>query len=287
MKNNKWFYLILLSLIWGSSFILMKKALIGLNPIEIGAFRILIAGVILLFIGIKRLKSIEKKLWKPLAIVAFIGTFFPVFLFSYAISEIDSGIAAVLNSLTPIITMLLGAFFFNFSFTKKQVTGIVLGLFGTLILLYRSAIENPSKEYQYAFLILIAACGYGFSVNFLKRKLSTIDSLSITTATFTMLLLPAMIVLIFSGFFNNEFSAETLYTSLGYVFLLAAFGTSMAMLLFYRLVQISSPVFSTSVTYLITVVAVIWGVLDGEKISAIQFLASIGIIAGVIMAQRK
>lgn len=287
MINNKWFLLMVLSITWGSSFILMKKALIGLTPVEIGAFRILIAGVILLIIGLNKLKSIEKKFWKPLLVVAFAGTFFPVFLFSYAISEIDSGIAAVVNSLTPIITMVFGSFFFNFSFTKRQVFGILLGLSGTLTLLYQSAVANPSKNQLYALLILLATCGYAFSVNYLKQKLASVDSLSISTATFGMLLIPAFGVLLSSGFFTKDISDSAVYTSLSYVFILAAFGTSMAMLFFYRLVQISSPVFSTSVTYLITVVAVVWGVIDGEKLSFTQCMAAIVVISGVFLAQKK
>ena len=119
MKNIKWLYLIVLALTWGSSFILIKKALIGFDPIEIGALRIIISGILLFFIGFKKLKYIEKKYWKPLFIVAIFGTFFPVFLFSYAITEIDSSIAAVLNSLTPLITMVLGVLFFQLFFLKK------------------------------------------------------------------------------------------------------------------------------------------------------------------------
>lgn len=287
MKNKKWFYLIILAITWGSSFILLKKALLGLNPVEIGAFRILIAGILLFAIGFKRLKKIEKSYWKPLGIVAIFGTFFPVFLFSYAITEIDSGIAAVLNSLTPLITMVLGFFFFDFSFTKKQVIGIIIGLFGTLTLLYQSALENPTKNYWYALCILIAATGYAFSVNYIKRKLSDLDSVSITSATFTLLLIPAFLILVLSGFTKKSLSDPILYTSLGYVFILAAIGTSMAMLLFNKLIQISSPVFSASVSYLITVVAVIWGIIDGEKLSVLQCLAAVVIILGVFLAQKK
>ena len=287
MKNIKWLLLFILALTWGSSFILIKKALIGLSPVEIGALRIIFAGVILFFIGFKKLKSIQKKFWKPLAIVAIFGTFFPVFLFSFAITEIDSGIAAVLNSLTPLITMVLGVLFFNFSFSKKQVLGVFIGLFGTLILLYHSAIQNPSKNYFYAALIFIAATGYAFSVNYIKTQFKKLDSVSITSATFTFLIPPAFLVLLFSGFFEKNIFEETTYTSLGYVFILAALGTSMAMLLFNKLIQMSSPVFSASVSYLITVVAVIWGVIDGEKVTFIQLIAAVLIIWGVVIAQKK
>lgn len=283
----KWLLLFILSLTWGSSFILIKKALIGLTPMEIGALRIIFAGIILFFIGFKKFKYIDKKYWKPLFIVAIFGTFFPVFLFSYAITEIDSSIAAVLNSLTPLITMALGVLFFNFSFAKKQVLGIFIGLFGTLILLYHSALENPTKNHFYALLIFIAATGYAFSVNYIKRKFKDLDAVSITSATFTMLIPFAFAVLCFSDFFAKDLTEKVNYTALGYVLILAAIGTSMAMLLFNKLIQISSPLFSTSVSYLITLVAVTWGVLDGEKVTLVQGIAAALIIWGVIIAQKK
>ena len=287
MKNIKWLYLIVLALTWGSSFILIKKALIGFDPIEIGALRIIISGILLFFIGFKKLKYIEKKYWKPLFIVAIFGTFFPVFLFSYAITEIDSSIAAVLNSLTPLITMVLGVLFFSFSFSKKQILGIFIGLFGTLLLLYGNALENPNQNHFYALLILIAATGYAFSVNYLKKKFKNLDALSITSATFSMLVPLACIALLFTDFFAKDFSEKINYTSLGYVCILAAIGTSMAMILFNKLIQISSPLFSASVSYLITLVAVIWGVLDGEKLTLVQCLAALLIIWGVVIAQKK
>jgi drug/metabolite transporter (DMT)-like permease len=287
MKNIKWILLLILSLTWGSSFILIKKALIGLSPIEIGALRIIFAGIILCIIGFKKFKHIEKKYWKPLFIVAVIGTFFPIFLFSYAITEIDSSIAAVLNSLTPLITMILGVLFFNFEFSKKQVIGVFIGLLGTLILLYNSAIDNPTKNYFYALLIFIATTGYAFSVNYLKKKFKELDTLSITASTFTMLIPFAFIVLCFSDFFNKDFTEKVNYTSLGYVVILATVGTSIAMLLFNKLIQISSTIFSASVSYLITLVAVIWGVLDGEKLTIIQCFSAVLIIWGVVIAQKK
>lgn len=287
MKNFKWLLLFILSLTWGSSFILIKKALLGFSPMEIGALRIIFAGIILFFIGIKKFKHIDKKHWKPLFIVAIFGTFFPVFLFSYAITEIDSSIAAVLNSLTPLITMVLGVFFFNFSFSKKQALGVFIGLFGTLLLLYQNALANPTKNHLYAFLIFIAATGYAFSVNYLKKKFKDLDTVSITSATFTLLIPFAIIVLSFSGFFERDLTEKINYTSLGYVIILAAIGTSMAMLLFNKLIQISSPVFSASVSYLITLVAVAWGVFDGEKLGWTQCLAAGLIIWGVVIAQKK
>ncbi len=287
MKENKWAYLLLLSFVWGSSFILMKKALLGLSPIEIGAFRILIAGSILMFVGAKKIVHIQKKHWKPLFLVAFTATFFPGFFFAFAVSQIDSSVSAILNSLTPLITMLIGFSFFGFSFSKRQVFGVFVGLVGTLLLIVKSAEINPHQHYEYALLIFLSSIGYAYSLNMIKTKLSDLDALSITVGCFAVLMLPALLVLVFSGFFNDLVWTSEASESLFYVSLLAIVGTAMAKVLFNRLVQISSPVFSSSVTYLITVVAVAWGMWDGERLSLYQLFSVVIIFAGVYLVNKK
>ncbi|WP_208021517.1 DMT family transporter [Flavicella sediminum] len=287
MKENKWLYLIVLSLMWGSSFILMKKALLGLSPIQIGALRILVAGFVLLAFSYKKVLKIKKKHWMPIAQVGFIASFFPAFFFAFAIHEIDSSVSAILNSLTPLITMLLGALFFNFVFQKKQIVGVFVGLLGTLMLIAYGMQVNPEQNYAYALLIFIASIGYALGMNIVKSKLLDIDALSITAGSFTLLIPPAFVILCFSGFFEVDFSNELVQESFGYIVLLALLGTTIAKVLFNKLVQISSPIFSSSITYLITVVAVAWGVLDGERLSLYQFF-SIGVIfLGVFLVNKK
>lgn len=287
MKENKWVYLVILALMWGSSFILMKKALVGLSPLQAGAFRILIAAVILISIGYRKIKMISKIQWKYIAIVAFTATFFPVFLFSYAISEIDSSVSAILNSLTPLITMFIGVLFFSYQFSRKQVIGILVGLVGTIMLIVEGAELNPNQNYYYAILIFIASTGYAFSLNVLKKRLGDLDALSITVGCFVLLFIPATMVLLFSGFFEDDIYTKQVALSIGYVSLLAIFGTAIAKVMFNKLVQISTPIFSSSVTYLITVVAVSWGFVDGEKLSLYQVFSILIIFLGVYMVNKK
>jgi drug/metabolite transporter (DMT)-like permease len=287
MKENKWLYLVVLSLMWGSSFILMKKALIGLTPLQAGAFRMLIAGAILISVGYKKIKYISKTQWKYIGVVAFTATFFPVFLFSYAISEIDSSVSAILNSLTPLITMFIGVLFFGYTFSRKQIWGVLIGLLGTVMLIVKGAEMNPGQNYYYAILIFIASMGYAYSLNVLKKRLSDLDALSITVGCFVLLFIPAALVLFTTGFFSGDFTNSKVAASLGYISLLAIFGTAIAKVLFNKLVQISTPVFSSSVTYLITVVAVCWGFIDGEKLSLYHLLSIIIIFLGVYMVNKK
>ncbi|NVJ89966.1 MAG: EamA family transporter [Flavobacteriaceae bacterium] len=286
-QNEKWFYLILLSLVWGSSFILMKKALIGLSPIQVGAFRMLIAGSFLLAIGFKSLKKIQKKHYKYILYTALLGTFFPVFLFAYAVNGIDSSIASILNSLTPFNTFIIGVLAFSLAFKKEQLIGITIGLAGTIILILKGADLNPDQNYWFSLLVVVASIGYALNVNIVKKHLSDLSALSIVAGNFLLLIIPAFIVLIFTGFFSDFKYTTTNLESLGYVTVLAIFGTGIAKVFYNKMVHLATPVFASSVTYLIPIVAVFWGVLDGEKLSIIQLLAAVLILLGVYLLNRN
>lgn len=288
MGHNKlrWIYLFLLSLIWGSSFILMKYALIGLTALQVGALRILITAVFLLLIGFKRIFKIKKRHWYYLMLNGFIGSFFPAFLMSYTVEKMDSSVVSILNSLTPLNTLIFGAIVFGFGFRKRQLIGVLIGLAGTLLLVLKGAELNPNQDYFYSSFILIASICYALNINILKKYLHDLDALSITVANFIILIIPTLILLSLTGFFSTFEVNESSLKGLFYLSILAIFGTGLAKLMFNRLIQISSPIFSSSVTYIIPMVAITWGVLDGEKISLIQVIAAIIILAGVYMVNR-
>lgn len=286
--NKKWIFLIVLSLIWGSSFILMKKALIGLTPIQLGALRIIISGIFIFAFGFYKLKTVSKTEWKWIIISGFLGTFFPAFLFAMAITEIDSSIASILNSLTPLNTILIGFAVFKIVSTKQQVSGVVLGFLGTSLLIGAGAKLNPDQNYFYAGLVLIATIFYAFNINIIKSHLQKVNALAIATGHFAAVFLPALSVLFLSGFFNREVLYQPeLKMSLVYVTILSIFCTAIAKVIFNKLVQISTPVFASSVTYLIPVVALFWGVLDGETFGLLEGIASTLIFLGVYMANRR
>ncbi len=287
-KDNKWVYLIILSLIWGSSFILIKKALIGLTPLQLGSLRIIISGIILFFAGFKSLKNLSKNTIKWLIISGFLGTFFPAFLFAYAETEIDSAIASILNSIVPINTIILGIVAFKIFSTKRQIIGVIVGFMGTLLLIANGASINPDQNYWYAVLVIIATVMYALSVNIIKRHLQNVPAITIAVGNFAAIIIPAIIVLIYSGFFTSEvIQAPELPMSLFYIVLLSLFGTAIAKVFFNKLVQISTPVFASSVTYLMPIVAVIWGLLDGEGFGVWQIIATLIILLGVYLANAK
>jgi len=286
-KNTRWFYLLILALVWGSSFILMKKALNGLTPIQVGALRVIITAIALLLVGYKSLSTIKKQHWWPLFLTAMLGTFFPVFLFAYAVSVIDSSITSILNSLTPLNTLIVGFLVFGLTFKRHQVFGVLIGFLGTAILIFKGAELNPNQNYIYAALPIISSIGYAFNVNIIKKSLSDLSGLAITVGNFVLIIIPAFIVLWFSDFFQTYEPTKAINSSLIYLTILAVLGTAFAKTLFNNLIQISSPLFATSVTYLIPIVAVFWGILDHENLSVLQLIAGIIILLGVYLANRK
>lgn len=288
LKNLKWIYLCLLALIWGSSFILIKKGLVGLSALQVGSLRSIFAALFLLLIGIRSLRHIKPSQWKWIAFSGFFGTFFPAYLFSIAETEIDSAIVSILNSTTPLLSMLLGIFLFGASFVKRKFIGVLVGLTGTTGLILSGAAVNPDQNYAYALLVVLASLFYGMNANVIKTHLQNIPPLAITTGNFLIILFPALGVLAWTGFFSIEnFAAPEVSLSLFYVAILGIIGTGAALIVFNKLIQISDPIFSTSVTYLIPIVALFWGILDGEQFAFIQLLSGFVILIGVMIVNSK
>jgi len=286
--NIKWIYLIILSIIWGSSFILIKKSLLGLTPYQLGALRTIITGIILLVAGFYSLKEIPKDKWKWLFISGLLGSFIPAFFFAIAETEIDSAVTSILNSLVPLNTILLGFAVFKITSTKRQVLGVIIGFIGTAILITKGSELNPNQNYYYAIFVIASTLMYATNVNIIKRYLQDIRPLAIAAGNYVFILIPALIVLFFTDFFKTEtFQHPEFINSIIFVTILSVFGTAMAKVIFNKLVQISTPVFASSVTYIMPVVALIWGILDGESFSLIQGLATLIILAGVYLSHRR
>ena len=287
MKLNKWFYLAALSFIWGSSFILIKKGLVGLTAIELGSIRIIISAFVLIPFTFNRLKEITFKQWKWIIISAFVGSFFPAFLFAFAEQEIDSSVASILNSIVPLNTIIIGLVLFGIKSTKRQIIGVLLGFFGAYQLIISGMNLNPDQNYFYSGLVIICSFLYAFNVNIIKKYLQELSAVAIATGHFIVILIPSIIVLLISDFnFEKHQSPET-QTSLFYVVLLAIFGTTLAKILFNKLINISSAVFASSVTYSMLIVSIFWGILDGENFSLNQLFATVIIILGILLTNKK
>lgn len=285
-KQLKWIYLLVLSLIWGSSFILIKKGLIGLTALQLGSLRIIFAALFLFLIGFESLTKIPRHQWKYIMLTSLFGTFIPAYLFAIAETQIDSSITAILNSLTPLNTLILGAVFFGITFRKSQIWGVIIGLLGCLLLVFNGAVNHPEQNYYYAVLVLTASICYAANVNLIKRYLSDLTPLSITTGNFLILLFPALGILFFTDFFEVV-HVEKVQHSLWFILILGVVGTGIANVIFFKLIQISSPVFATSVTYLIPVIAIFWGLLDNEVLTFVQCVGAFIILIGVYLSAKK
>lgn len=288
MQTNtlKWLFLTVLALIWGSSFILIKKGLVGLSPMQLGSLRIIFSAIFLIIIGFKSITEIKQHQWKYIALTSLFGTFIPAFLFAIAQTQISSSVSSILNSLTPLNTLIIGGLAFGLSFKRTQVFGVIIGLIGTLLLIVNGAMNHPNQNYWYTVLVLIASICYATNVNLLKKHLSDVKPLSISTGNFLVMLIPALIVLLSTDFLSVVENAEV-QNSMIYIIILGVVGTGIANIIFFKLIQMSSPVFATSVTYLIPVVAFFWGLLDNEMLNPIQFIGAFIILIGVYLSSKK
>jgi len=284
---RKWGTLVILSLIWGSSYILIKKGLTGLTPIQLGSLRVIVTTIIIAPIGYQKIKHIPKQKMKWVALSAFVGSFFPAYLFAFAETEISSSITAVMVSLTPLFTLLISVFVFGEELLKKQVFGVLIGFTGIIVLINNELFSSSFNILYIMFIVLAAFC-YAVNANVLKYKLSNIPALGIVFMSFLFMFIPAFIILCFSDFPFSDFTSDPLIIeSIIYIIILALFGTAIAKVLYIKLLAISTPVFSVSTTYLMPVVAIFWGLLDGEEFKLTQFTGTAIILLGVYLVTKK
>ncbi|KPH11843.1 DMT family transporter [Chryseobacterium sp. ERMR1:04] len=285
--KEKWILLTILSLIWGSSFILIKKSLDHFNPFQVGALRVLIAGIVLMPIAISKYKLFPKKQVKWLILAAFTGSFIPMFLFPIAEKEITSSIAGIVNSMMPIFVIIVGALVWKFETTKQQLIGVFISFTGVCILAFGGDDGAAFKLIPILLLLLATLC-YAVSTTTVKSKLMDVSSTVLSAFVFSFVLfIPSLLALSFTGFFSTfSFSKDTM-TGLMFVSLLSIFGTGLAMMMNYRLLKVSTPLFASTVTLLMPIVAIIWGILDGETLTILQFVGASIIIAGLIFLRAK
>ena len=287
LSLKKWGTLVILSLIWGSSYILIKKGLTGLTPIQLGSLRVIVTTIIIAPIGYQKIKHIPRQKMKWVALSAFVGSFFPAYLFAFAETEISSSITAVMVSLTPLFTLLISVFVFGEELLKKQVFGVLIGFTGIIVLINNELFSSSFNILYIMFIVLAAFC-YAVNANVLKYKLSNIPALGIVFMSFLFMFIPAFIILCFSDFPFSDFTSDPLIIeSIIYIIILALFGTAIAKVLYIKLLAISTPVFSVSTTYLMPVVAIFWGLLDGEEFKLTQFTGTAIILLGVYLVTKK
>lgn len=280
--------LIILALIWGTSFILMKRGLMVLSAGELGAVRVAAASLFLLPVALTKLKGLSMRHYYKLFLSGMMGVFFPAFLFAAAQTQLDSSVTGILNSLTPIFTLLAGVWFYRQPYQRRSTLGIMLGLVGTVMLILANSGGHLEGINVFALLVILACAFYASNVNYIKYKITDLDALTITGVSLLLIGPLALLYLFgFTGFLDKMKTAPGAWGALGYVLLLALMSTSLATVIFNKLVKLTSPVYTSFVTYLIPIVAVLWGLFDGEKLYAGHFIGMATIIFGVYLANRK
>ncbi|MBS1681270.1 MAG: DMT family transporter [Bacteroidetes bacterium] len=281
------FLLIVLSIIWGTSFILIKQGLKVFPPDQVGALRVAAAVIFMLPIVIGHLKELNKKDYGKLFISGMLAVFIPAFLFATAQTHLESSLAGILNTLSPIWTVVIGAMFFGLRFRGLAVVGIAISFAGCVVLAMARAGGELGAFNVYALLVVLACACYGLNLNFIKFKIQYLQPLTIISVSL-LLIAPLAYVYLF-GFtdFTTRLAVPGAWKAVGFILILALMSTAVANLLFYKLLQISSPLFASSVTYVMPIVSVMWGLLDDERLVAGHFLGMLLILGGVFLANRK
>lgn len=286
-KLINWSIFFALSFIWGSSFILMFEGLKNLNAYQVASIRIITSGLVLLPTTIKVFGKIPVSKIMYIFLSGVFGSLLPAYLFCMAEEVIDSSLAGVLNSLTPIFVIIIGALFFGMRTGTQKVLGIILAFSGSVLLFFSQPGFSQNSNFLHVMMVVLATFFYGLNVNMVHRHLHHIPSLQIASLALSLNAIPAFIVLYFTGFFHLDLTSHAVLMSTAYSAILGVFGTALASVIFYMLIKRAGAVFSSMVTYGIPFVAIMWGVFYGEPVGWKQLLSLLVILAGVYLANRK
>jgi drug/metabolite transporter (DMT)-like permease len=281
-----WFLMFFLAAIWGASFFFIKHSVAIFSPVQMAMWRMVFATLVYIPIAASYWSKIDWKRWKPLVVVAFCGSAIPNFFFAVAQQHVNSSLAGVLNTLTPLFTLIMGTAFYAMQFSREKVLGVVIGLAGALILVLFNASSAVSGNAFFASLCVLATVCYAINANTVNTHLRDMPPAGIASAAFMITGGIFMIGLWWSGGWQVAFQHPDGMKGLGYVFYLSAVGTVIGSILYFYLLQRTSAIFATSVTYLLPIGAILIGAMDGESIGWIDLLGTAVILLGVYLARK-
>lgn len=276
-SSKNFLTLIFLALIWGSSYILMKRGLVSFSPTQVATLRLIISGIVLS----PFLRKISKKDIPAIAIIAFLGTGLPTFIYPLAITRVDSTVVGIINSLTPVFTVVFGVLLFKTKIKALQIVGLLVSLLGAGILILYGNSDKQIQINTFALVAVLAPMFYGYSSNVLKSKLDHIQALRLTAITFALLFPIALIVLFSTNFIEVVQTDPEALKSLGFIAILAIVGTALALAVFNFLIKKTSAVYASSVTFLMPIVVLLWGVFDKENVGVVHLIGLVFILGGV------
>lgn len=283
---GQWLVLFFLAFIWGSSFILMKRGLIAYSHDEVATLRLVISFICFLPLIFKNLKKVNKKELKYFFLVGLFGNGIPAFLFTKAETGISSSLAGMLNSLVPLFTILLGVVVFKIATNKLKLIGVFIGLIGAITLLSSNGLNIKNDEFSFGIYVVLATICYAISVNTIKKYLQDVSAIIVSSFAFLFIGPPLVIYLFTTNFVSTTVNDPLAYNSLFYISILSIFGTALSLVLFNLLVKHTTAVFASTVTYLIPIFAIFWGVIDGETIHFIQIFGIFIILIGIYFVNK-
>lgn len=262
--------------------------MVSFSPLQVASLRLTFAGLVLLPLLLKDLKKIKRENIPALVVIAVFGNLIPYFLFAYAETKMDSSIVGALNGLTPFFTFVISYYVFKTGSTFTQVIGILVGLLGALLLVTDgNPLELVGMNPFYSLMVVAACLCYAISVNTVKAKLSNVSPLLAASFPLVLVLIIALPVALSSGVLAVLQTDANGMASLGYISILGVIGTALAIVLFNKLIQMTSAVTASSVTYLIPLVAFFWGWVDGESLVWQNVVALLLILSGVYLVKNK
>lgn len=280
--------LFILAFIWGSSFILMKEGLKSFSSFQVAAYRLSIAGVFFLPVFLNYISKVDKKDFGILFLSGLTGSGIPAFLFTYAQLHINSSTAGALNALTPFFALMIGVLFLGMKLQVNKALGVFIGLLGALLIIIFKPGGGRVETEVHGFLIMLATFLYGINVNLIKQRLSHYNPWIVAALPIVFMLPVSGSILYFSGFFSDVHLLQPQdLKSVGAISILGLFGTAISLVMFNRLIQMTNAVFASSVTYLIPVFALIWGLLDHEKTGPVQIAGLFLILIGIAVIRRS
>jgi len=284
---KNWAVLLLLSFIWGSSFILIKKSLIAFDPVEVGALRVFITFLAFLPVVLYHWKNINFGDWKKFLTVGIMGSALPSVLFAIAQTGISSSITGVLNSFTPVFTLIIGILLFNLSVKRNQIMGVGMGFIGAVLLLLGDQSNDTQSNFFYGVIAMLATLCYAYNGNAIKAWFSNTSPLIISAVSFSMLGPIAAVYLFSTTFIEHLTTHEYGWNSLAAVVFLALVGTALSTIIFFKLIQDTDAIFASSVAFVIPIFAVLWGLIDGESFYFLQVLGMLLVLLGIYLIREK
>lgn len=287
LRVRDWITLFLLSIVWGSSFILIKKGVASFTPFQVGAIRMTLAGLMLAPTAYRFRKIFPRRHLKWILLAALTGNLLPMFIFPYAQEHVSSAVAGVLNSTQSIFIITLGAIFLKMHSSRGEIIGVIMAFIGVLLLFVEGEKSTTSHDnnWLYFMLLLLATVFYAINTFITKRRMR-VPAIAWASYIGVALIVPGAITLLITGFFHNFNSYPARWEGLGYIFILSFFGTVLANIYNYKLIKDTSPLFASNVALLLPVVALFWGYVDGEAIGWLQILGSAMIVAGLYFSRR-